>query len=213
MPGVSWERPVVTRKKTDLRLALVLVASGVTGIGDARTSAAEPAGAVSIYAGRYTRDTLVQVFTETFNLNFDDRDFIGVVAVSRVLWNPAPSRSWEVEGQIGQHFKGQDHQELNLALLHRWRRFPWNHRIRTTLATGGGLSYAFEDPPLEASNPSSDGTTRLQFFLGFDATLARPAWDRFSFLLRIHHRSTVAGLFGGVDSGSNYLSLGGRYEF
>jgi hypothetical protein len=40
-----------------------------------------------------------------------------------------------------------------------------------------------------------------------------PAWERFSFLLRIHHRSTVGGLFGDVDSGSNYLSLGGRYQW
>ena len=195
-----------------VRRTLILAASSALAIGCAGVAAAERAGAVSIYAGRYTRDTLVQVFTETFNLNFDDRDFIGVVAVSRELRNPAPSRSWELEGQIGQHFNGQDHQEVNLVLLHRWRQFPWNHRIRTTFAAGGGLSYAFEDPPLEASNPSSDGTTRLQFFLGFDATLARPAWSRFSFLLRIHHRSTVAGLFGGVDSGSNYLSFGGRYE-
>lgn len=170
-------------------------------------------GAVSVYVGRYTRDTLAQVFTETFDLNFDDRDYVGVIAASRVLANPTMSRSWEIEGQIGQHFDGQDHAELNLAMFHRWRRFPWQRYLRTSMAIGGGLSYAFEEPPLEAANRSNDGTTRLQFYLGLETTLAPPAWERFSILLRIHHRSTVGGLFDNVDSGSNYLSVGARYEY
>ena len=176
-------------------------------------SATEPGGAVSVYVGRYTQDTLLQVVTETFDLNFDDRDYVGVVAVSSVLKNPTTSRSWELEAQFGKHFNGQSHAEINLAVFHRWRRFPWNHGVRTTMAIGSGLSYAFEDPPFEAANPSNDGTTRLQLYLGLEVTLAPPAWERFSFLLRIHHRSTVVGLFGDVDSGSNYLSLGGRYQY
>ena len=169
--------------------------------------------AVSAYVGRYTRDTLIQVFTETFSLNFDDKDYIGVIAISTELRRPTPMRSWELEAQLGKHFSGQSHVELNLAVFHRWRRFPWNQRVRTTMAIGAGLSYAFEDPILEAINPSNDGTTRLQSYLGFEATLAPPEWQHFSFLFRVHHRSTVAEQSGDGDSGSNYLSFGGRYEF
>ncbi len=176
-------------------------------------SAEEHDGALSLYVGRYTRDTLAQVFTESFDLNFDDRDYVGVVAYSKVFRKPSAKRHWELEGQIGKHFRGQSHVELNTAVFHRWKKFPWNHRVRTTLAIGIGLSYAFEEPALEASNPSNDGTTRLQFYLGFDTSLAPSSWSRTSFLLRLHHRSTVAGLFGDVDSGSNYLSAGVRYEF
>lgn len=175
--------------------------------------AEEATGAVSVYVGRYTRDTLAQIFTETFDLNFDDRDYIGVLAVSRVLANPTISRRWEMEGQIARHFDGQDHAELNLAVFHRWRRFPWQRYLRTSMAIGGGLSYAFEEPPLEAANQSNDGTTRLQFYLGLETTLAPPTWEQFSILLRVHHRSTVGGLFDNVDSGSNYLSIGARYEY
>jgi hypothetical protein len=175
--------------------------------------AEEPTVAVSAYVGRYTQDTLLQVLTQTFDLNFDDRDYIGVVAVSRIFMTPSKNRSWEIEGQVGKHFSGQDHAEMNLATFHRWRRFPWNRRVGTTMAIGAGLSYAFEEPPLEAANPSNDGTTRLQFYLGFEATLAPPSWDRLSVLLRVHHRSTVLKLFDNVDSGSNYLSVGARYEF
>lgn len=192
---------------------LALVAMSITSLTCGNVSATEPGGAVSVYVGRYSRDTLLQVVTDTLDLNFDDRDYVGVVAVSSVLKNPTTSRSWELEAQFGKHFKGQSHAEINLALFHRWRRYPWDHRVRTTMAIGSGLSYAFEDPPFEAANPSNDGTTRLQFYLGFEVTLAPSAWEHFSFLLRIHHRSTVAGLFGGVDSGSNYLSLGGRYQY
>ena len=43
--------------------------------------------------GRYSRDTLLQVVTETLDLNFDDRDYVGVPAVSSVLKNPTTSRS------------------------------------------------------------------------------------------------------------------------
>jgi len=195
------------------RLALALAAFSMTSLTCGNASAREPAGAVSVYVGRYSQDTLLQVATETFDLNFDDRDYVGVVAVSRVLKNPTTSRSWEFEAQFGKHFNGQSHAEINLAVFHRWRQFRWNRGVRTTMAIGSGLSYAFEDPPFEAANPSNDGTTRLQFYLGLEATLAPPAWEHFSFLLRIHHRSTVAGLFGGVDSGSNYLSLGGSYQY
>ena len=195
------------------RHTLALIALSMTSLTCGVASAIEPAGAVSVYVGRYSRDTLLQVFTETLDLNFDDRDYVGVVAVSSVLKNPSTSRSWELEAQFGKHFNGQSHAEINLAVFHRWRQFPWNGSVRTTMAIGSGLSYAFDDPPLEAANPSNDGTTRLQLYLGLEATLAPPAWEHFSFLLRLHHRSTVVGLFGGVDSGSNYLSLGGRYQF
>ena len=190
--------------------SLALLALGLMSLTCGSASAREPAGAVSVYVGRYSQDTLLQVFTETLDLNFDDRDYVGVIAVSSVLKSPTKSRSWELEAQFGKHFNGQSHAEINLAVFHRWRQFPWNRGVRTIMAIGGGLSYAFEDPPLEAANRSNDGTTRLQFYLGLEATLA---WEHFSFLLRIHHRSTVAGLFGGVDSGSNYLSLGGSYRY
>jgi len=196
-----------------LRLSIALLAFGASSLTWGGELANEPAGAVSAYVGRYTSDTLLQIVTETFELNFNDRDYVGVVAVSRVLKNPTASRSWELEAQLGKHFKGQGHAEINLAVFHRWRQFPWNRGVRTTMAIGSGLSYASREPPLEAVNPSNDGTTRLQFYLGFDVTMAPPAWERFSFLLRIHHRSTVVGLFGGVDSGSNYISLGGRYQY
>jgi len=195
------------------RLAIALIALCAASLICTSTSANESESAVSVYTGRYTPDTLLQVFTETFNLNFDARDYVGVVAFSKTLKNPTTSRAWELEAQIGKHFNGQDHMESNLVVFHRWRQFPWNHRVRSTMALGGGLSYAFEDPPLEASNISNDGTTRLQFYLGLETTVAPPSWEHFSVLLRIHHRSTVAGLFGGVDSGSNYLSIGGRYEY
>ena len=196
-----------------LRLAVIPAALIAMSLTAGNASAEEPEGAVSVYVGRYTPDTLLQVVTETLDLNFDDRDYVGVVAVSSVLKNPTTSRSWEFEAQIGGHFNGQSHVEVNLAVFHRWRQFPWNRSVRTTMAIGNGFSYAFDDPLLEATNPSNDGTRRLQSYLGFEVTLAPPTWEHFSFLLRIHHRSTVAGLFGGVDSGSNYLSVGGRYEY
>ena len=110
------------------RHTLALIALSMTLLTCGVAAASEPAGAVSVYVGRYSRDTLLQVFTETFDLNFNDRDYVGVVAVSNVLKNPTTSRSWELEAQLGKHFNGQNHAEINLAVFHRWRQFPWNRR-------------------------------------------------------------------------------------
>jgi len=212
-PGKSRLPPQPDMVRNALLVTVVLAALDIPSVSSAQGPEVQKTNAVSVYVGRYTRDTLLQVFYEPYALNFDDRDYIAVVAVSRVLKTPSTTRSWELEGQFGKHFDGQSHAEVNLALFHRWGQYPWNSTVRTTMAVGAGLSYAFEDPPLEATNPSNDGTTRLQSYLGFEVTLAPPAWDDFAFLLRVHHRSTVAGLFGNVDSGSNYLSLGLRYRF
>ncbi|MFQ5915524.1 MAG: hypothetical protein ACE5JS_20330 [Nitrospinota bacterium] len=114
----------------------------------------------------------------------------------------------EVEGQVVKHFERQHHFEFNGFLALRWHPFPWDRYLDTSFAVGSGLSYATEPPEIER-----DGETpRLLNFLVFEKAISLPGAPRWSLIGRIHHRSSVFGLFG-ERGGSNFLAVGIRYQF
>ena len=121
---------------------------------------------------------------------------------------------WEVEGQLVRHNGMQNHWEVNGVLVARWMRFPWDRWLDTRLAFGEGLSYAFKVPPLEPRSGEEDmESARLLNYLLLEVEVVLPPRPEWSGFLRVHHRSGVAGLFGGVDGGSNFVGLGLRYSY
>jgi hypothetical protein len=92
----------------------------------------------------------------------------------------------------------------------RWRNFPWNRYVATSLAIGDGLSYVSRVPDQEEED--NDDTNKLLNYLMLEATLALPSYPQWQLLYRIHHRSGVYGLFGD-NSGSNVIGVGLRYHF
>lgn len=115
----------------------------------------------------------------------------------------------EVEGQAVKHFERQHHFEFNGFLALRWHPLPWDKYLDTSFAVGDGLSYATQHPELERD----EETQRLLNFLVFEGAFTLPKAPRWSLVARIHHRSSVFGLFGDVRGGSNFLALGIRYQF
>lgn len=118
----------------------------------------------------------------------------------------------ELEGQVAQHFKKQDHREVNGLLTVRWMKFPWNDYIRTSVGVGDGVSYASSVPAIE-SERSPDKTSKLLNYLMFELELAPQQERRWSIVTRIHHRSGVYGLYNGVSKGSNIFGAGMKYRF
>lgn len=121
---------------------------------------------------------------------------------------------WEVEGQLARHTGLQRHWEVNGVLVARWTRFPWDRWLDTRVAFGEGLSWATQTPPIEPRGDKDDdeASNRLLNYLLLEVE-ARPPAGNWSGFFRIHHRSGVFGLFGGVEGGSNFVGLGVRRYF
>lgn len=101
--------------------------------------------------------------------------------------------------------------DLNIGFVLRWRDFPWNKFLRTTLAAGPGFSYSFQPWTADFQRHEDDkDRSRLKFWLPIEVTVALPWFPRHQFLAFIDHQSGGT-LFdrGGVDA----WGLGYRFEF
>jgi len=143
--------------------------------------------------------------------DFNDAYMLGI-GVSREFARWRDLAAFEVEGQVAQHFRKQDHSEGNLLLVARWIKFPWNETVRTSAAIGEGISYASSIPDIERER-SPGNNAQLLNYLMLEVELAPPDDSPWSFVARIHHRSGVFGLYDGVSKGSNLLAAGLRYRF
>lgn len=120
----------------------------------------------------------------------------------------------DLEGQGVLHTGMQDHLEINAVIVARWMPFPWDDWIDTRFAFGEGLSYAFRTPYIEPRrDPEEEKSTRLLNYLMVELEFVLPYYSRWSKFVRVHHRSGVFGLFGGVRGGSNFIGTGLRYSF
>jgi hypothetical protein len=187
-----------------------LLALGIVAPASAADIAAP--NAFTFYAGRISEEeTWHDVLIKPWSTNYADV-FLLSAAYShawRELYDGALRLEYELNATY--NFGDQDHWELNVAPISlRWRRFPWNDRVRTTAAFGLGLSYAFDFPRVEYE--LENDTQRLLVFWMLEFT-AGPPDGRWSGILRLHHRSPAWGAMGVSDGGMNAPSLGFRYEF
>jgi hypothetical protein len=174
-------------------------------------AAGERPSHLAFYAAQYTPQRLVDILTERPK---SGSSHLAALAWSRSLSDADRSLRWEVEGQLVQHTGQQSHQEINVAIVARWMRFPWDHWLDTRVAFGEGLSYATRVPPIEPRAARPDETSvRLLNHLLLEIEVALPQRERWSVFTRIHHRSGVAGIFGNVRGGSNFIGLGARYRY
>lgn len=187
--------------------ALALAACG--------TATAAPAADLSwsVFTGKYTASGLPDEILALQPIEFENA-WITVFNLGHVLARPAPDRRWETELQFGFHHSGaQDHQEVNLAVIHRWSDWPWDGLIDTSLAMGTGLSMATEVPLLEATGKPGPDAQRLLLYGVFEFEVA-PHWSRdWSIYARIHHRSGLFGVFNGIHGGSDHVGVGFRWSF
>jgi hypothetical protein len=165
--------------------------------------------AVTGYFGALAQSTIGDVFD--FSATFEEESYIGVLALSREFWRFRNLFGFEVEGQIGKHFNEMHHWEFNLLVAGRWHYFPWDKYVETSLAVGTGLSYATDIPEIELED--DEEAQRLLNYLLFEFTFGAPQLPRWDLVVRVHHRSGVFGLFGGVHGGANFVCGGIKYKF
>lgn len=162
---------------------------------------------LTAYGGAHAQDDINDVVT--FQPKFEDNAYIGVVALARELWHYEKYLSFELEGQVAKHFNKDTQWEFVGVLIARWHYFPWNQYVDTSFAVGDGLSYYTEVSEVETED-DEDAQRSLNYLL-FEVALGLPEYPRWDLVFRIHHRSSVFGLYGA--GGSNFVCGGIKFGF
>jgi hypothetical protein len=126
---------------------------------------------------------------------------------------PLKDLQYGYEVIYAQHHGLQSNAELGAALtLHSsyWDLGP----VAVNVGAGVGLSHVFGTPSYE-DGPSDDPERRYntQLLMLFDMAWKIRAWEHFSLVTRVHHRSGAYGLIAPPRVGSNFLALGIAYDF
>lgn len=133
-------------------------------------------------------------------------------ALSQRVWSFTDALTVEVEAGAGYRFGSEKTGEAWSAIYLRYDDFPWNHRVYTSVAASTGLNLASRVSPLEKIK-SENGGSRLLHYFSPEIAIADPDNRHQELVLRLHHRSGVFGLFDGVSSGSNTVTIGLRTRF
>jgi hypothetical protein len=214
---VNNKRTKTTNMRPKRHLFLIIFSLFYISTSYCATDMDEYPWSAFFYVGKMTQNTLGSVLIQDFQF---DSETLYSLELSRQLSPENALRHFlqpivstvEVAG----NFTYRDDPagnifEFNPYLLFRWRDFPWDNVVTTSLGLGEGLSYDTEVPQIEMKN--SDEAQRLLNYLMMEATFALPDHPQWELVWRIHHRSGVFGLYNSGNNGSTAIGLGIRYHF
>jgi len=179
--------------------------------------------AVTLFAGPLLRTGEGQVlgvdgYVPPWRYRFGDSAFVGGT-LSQVLVEFGDYADLEGEIGVGQRFGFLHETEGWVALYGRWKWFPWNNYITTTVAVSTGLDYASGIPPYEVQLSSVGHGSNLLHYFSPEITFAKPDRPDWQLVIRLHHRSGggqywgYTPIFKGVGGGAQYLVFGIRHWF
>ena len=166
--------------------------------------------AVTLYSGPFTSQTSSKIFQD---FDFEKSGIIALAGAKKIgsVWQER--LDFELEAQAVQHFGNQKHFEINpIVLVARWKAFPWNCTLPTTLAIGDGVSIATETPKLERKRRGHKTSKVLNYVMA-ELTLSLPQCSQWAVVARYHHRSGIFGAYHGVHDASTAFALGVKYWF
>ncbi|MBS0271499.1 MAG: hypothetical protein JSR85_02490 [Proteobacteria bacterium] len=167
--------------------------------------------AVTLFSGPLTSQTSSRIFSDA---NFEGSGIVGLAASKELVSFYEKRLGLELEGQAVQHFGNQKHFEINPAvLILRWKSFPWDNSLPTTLAIGDGISIATKKPHLEVKRRGHKKSAKTLNYVMAELTLSPACYPQWAFVLRYHHRSGMFGTFHGVEDASTAFAAGVKYWF
>ena len=199
--------PLLLRIGIWFGLVLALVLPYPAAAGEDSESIEKKAIAVAVFGGVLTNNQWEDVFTP-WDIDTRDSTLAGL-AISYGIGRIDPRFGFEIEGQIVHHFGDQDNWEFNLPIIARWKAFPWDDVVDTSLAFGIGPSYASEKPKVEVAN-EGDSQRWLVYWMA-EIEVGPPDKD-WSAIFRLHHRSEAFGLIAD-EGGSNSIVIGFKQRF
>jgi hypothetical protein len=167
--------------------------------------------AATLYSGPLTSQTSTKILVDP---DFGNSGIIAFAGSKQLASIWEKKLDFEFEMQAVQHFGAQKHFEFNpIVLIARWKDFPWNASLPTTLAIGDGLSIATEIPKLEEKKRGRKNCNKVLNFVMAEFTLSLPNRPQWAFVVRYHHRSGMFGVFHGIHDASTAFALGIKYWF
>ncbi len=173
--------------------------------------------AVMVFGGKFVETPMEDIFLHgnlsPFDWDFGDSGFIGL-STSRTVASLWRERfAIETELGVGKRFGSMHESEAWAALYLRYRDFPWNDHLYTTVAVSTGLNYASGISDEERARAGNDRGDRLLHYLAPEITFALPENKSRELVIRFHHRSGAYGLISDADGGIQYLTVGFRLRF
>lgn len=171
---------------------------------------------VAAYAGWYVEEGMSDIFVsnpETPLTWTYAGDHLVAGAVTRriaTLWRHVDV---EPEFGIGKRFGKQWETEVWGAFFFRWRGFPWDDKLITTVAVSTGMNYATDISDVEQERARDGKGDQWMHFFSPEITFALPSHPDVELLLRLHHRSGVFGLVSDAWGGAQYATIGLRFRF
>jgi len=166
---------------------------------------------MGVYAGQYYDSDpgeLVQGNARFVN------QYLLALNVNRPVWE---SPSWpfalELDGMLGQQFGQATLQEIGLAPMLRWNRFPWDKTLGTALRLAPfGISYTTTVGPMERG-PGGQGSPFLNLML-LELAFSAPRQPSDVYFIRLHHRCNIYDALNDYGAnGEDFLAFGYRRAF
>lgn len=170
----------------------------------------------TFYGGTLVNTPMTEIFTTKHQMPWQwdwKSSYLVAASLSREV---VAYRDWvaiELEAGAGKRFGLLQEGEFWGAAYLRWKLFPWNDYVRTTVAVSTGLNYATEVPAYERMRTKGPGN-RLLHFLSPELTLGLPSMPDLDLVFRFHHRSGgKLDVFNGTSGGAQYGTGGFRMRF
>lgn len=172
--------------------------------------------AVTVFAGQLVKTPMYEIFVTKHKMPWDwdwrSSYFVGAAA-SREIVRFDRFAAVEAEVGVGKRFGFLGEEEVWGAAYFRWKEFPWNGYVRTTVAASIGLNYASDVPVFEKLRTNGPGS-KLLHYLSPELTLGLPAYPDVDLVIRFHHRSGGRlAFFNHTDGGAQYGTAGLRLRF
>lgn len=172
--------------------------------------------AVAVYGGTYVENSMERILLTDpeppWTWDYRD-DHILALTLSRQVATLGRGFTVEAEVGLGKRFGRQSETEVWCAAYLRYRGFPWDRFLVTSVAVSTGLNYASDISDVERNRARDDTGDRLMHFFSPEITFALPEAPDREILFRLHHRSGVFGLVSDAWGGVQYGSIGIRYRF
>lgn len=171
---------------------------------------------ISLYGGPLVTNDATQIFLTAPSLptrwHYGDA---GIVAGSfsrrlLTLWG-----GLDIEPQIGvaRRFGDMRANELWVAMMFRWTKFPWSDYVRTTVGLADGLNYATAIDEVERRQSKAGYGSHLLNMASPELTLGLPSEPNWDLIFVFHHRSGVFGLINHVGAASQFGTVGLSLRF